>query len=646
MATTADHDPLRRPASAHTASCGTIRARKGTRIPDFFKPDRPPKHGPISGTSFLDLPPHIRDKIYEEAGFGGDEFIDLNLWTARDWNVRWKDDDGQPPNIDEWTEPQWCGPTLRPWRCPYNLTPFPVALLWAGSRLIHHEVQAKMYSENTFAVSLVGSQGLRPLEMLSDAALRELRVLYISICPCKCLTPYCHRLDTDHDCYEFDYRPDRGEFWESTQILVDDAPHSRPLGCISWTDKRTLSQWGKICARLRANSRPHQLSLYLAANVADPQTANRILDPLDGLPILKNLGINLGRHLKGFQKFEPKPLIRQLVQKLTDTIPPKQFPFLDLPLELQIKIIQQTRMAHYRNNHVHWLASWPHWPRNTLQACYGREHVRSYYTDPNGVVRLDEGLDDVEPLASLTAFCSLENPAAFSNLCQCTSLDALFLVSKAFSVAAHAVFFTENTFSLECSGSTLDLVATGQDHIYPLALPSFLHFLPHKYIPSLRSLRIIFPPCTPDYLAPGQSGWDEWVWSIDLLVQLADLTRLKLEIHFSDQEGDRSLVDRDPEQHQLNLEFRRARIHGDVKAEKAMLDAYKRILSPLKRPGPQLRALLVYVSWPLCGLAKERRKADERMLERMIMGQEYDSAKFGKRGSSLYCQPREHPRPY
>uniref|UniRef100_A0A8H7K3G4 Uncharacterized protein n=1 Tax=Bionectria ochroleuca TaxID=29856 RepID=A0A8H7K3G4_BIOOC len=633
MANTADHDGLSRPASTQTASGGTIRARRATKIPNYFKPDRPSKRGPIYGTSFLDLPAHVRDRIYEEAGVGGDEFIDLNLWMARDLYFCQKDDDGQPPNVDDWRGPPFA------WCCICNQTPFPAALLWAGSHLIHDEVQAKIYSENVFAVSLSGNQGLRPLEMLSDTALRELRVLYISICPCKCLTPYCQRPDTEH----FDDRPERWEFWDSTQILVDNAPHSRPLGCISWTDKRTLSQWERICARLRANSRPHQLSLYLAANVADPQTAMRILDPLDGLPILKNLGINLGHHLKSFQEFEPKSFVRQVVQKLTDTIPDKQFPFLALPLELQIKIIRQTKMAHYRGNCVHWRASWPHWPLNDWQTCDGKEHADRYYITESGDVGIvDDALRDLDPLVRQTAFCFLEKSAVFNNRCQCTPTGTLFRVSKAFSVAAQAVFFTENVFCLHYKCSSLDQVATGQNNVYPLALPSFFHFLPHKYIPSLRNLRIILPPCTPDYLAPGQSDWDEWVWSIGLLEQLADLTRLKLEIQFSARDVDPYLGDGGPEQHQIIADFRRARIHGDAKAEKAMLDAYKRILGPMKRLGPELRALLIYVSWPLCDLSREQRKADERMLERMIMGQEYDSAKFGKRDSSPYTQPRDY----
>ncbi|CAG9981496.1 unnamed protein product [Clonostachys byssicola] len=646
METTAEHDPWAFPDSTHTARCGTIRDLRATKITDFFKPDRPSKRRPISGTSFLDLPAHIRDRIYEEAGVGGNEFIDLNIWLARGLNLCWKDDDDQPPSIDDWTEPEWRGPRFS--SCsPFNRTPFPAALLWAGSHLIHNEVQAKIYSENTFAVSLAGNQSLRPLEMLSDAALRELRVLFIIICPCKCLTPCCQGPNEDHSCYDFDDRPDRRGFWRLTKMLVDDAPHSRPLGCISWTDKQTLSQWERICARLRANSRPRQLSLYLVANVADPQTAKRIVDPLDGLPILKDLGINLGRRLKGCQNFEPKSFVRQVVQKLTDTVPYKQFPFLDLPLELQIKIIQQSKIAHYRSNRAQWYAtSPPHWPRNDWHTCHSKEIDHYYYSEAEDTYLLDESeLDDVKPLVRQTAFCFLENPAAFNNRCKCTPTGTLFEVSKAFSVVAEAVYFTENMFSLHYQSTTRDFVATGQDQIYPLALPSFLHFLPHRYISSLRNICILLPPCTPDFLAPGQSAWDEWVWSIELLEQSADLTRLRLEIHFCDQNRDPYLPGAGPEQHQITAEFHRARIYGDAKVEEAMLDAYKRILGPLKRLGPGLRALVIYVSWPLCYLSREKRKADETMLERMIMGQEYDSAKFGKFKSSPYSQPRDYPGP-
>lgn len=41
----------------------------------------------------------------------------------------------------------------------------------------------------------------------------------------------------------------------------------------------------------------------------------------------------------------------------------------------------------------------------------------------------------------------------------------------------------------------------------------------------------------------------------------------------------------------------------------------------------------------MCKGAHEDHKADERMLERMRMGEEYDAAKWGKREVSLYSQP-------
>lgn len=41
-----------------------------------------------------------------------------------------------------------------------------------------------------------------------------------------------------------------------------------------------------------------------------------------------------------------------------------------------------------------------------------------------------------------------------------------------------------------------------------------------------------------------------------------------------------------------------------------MLNAYAYILAPLKVLGPELRALLVYVAWPIYKDAQDDRKAD------------------------------------
>ncbi|CAH0043334.1 unnamed protein product [Clonostachys solani] len=43
---------------------------------------------PRHRVTFVDLPRHVRDKIYQEAGYRGNKFIDLNLWTINGPNKR------------------------------------------------------------------------------------------------------------------------------------------------------------------------------------------------------------------------------------------------------------------------------------------------------------------------------------------------------------------------------------------------------------------------------------------------------------------------------------------------------------------------------------------------------------------------------
>lgn len=69
-----------------------------------------------------------------------------------------------------------------------------------------------------------------------------------------------------------------------------------------------------------------------------------------------------------------------------------------------------------------------------------------------------------------------------------------------------------------------------------------------------------------------------------------------------------------------------ARSRPDDDAAVLMLQTFKRALEPLKKLGPQLRALLIYVAWPMCPLSDQDQRQFETDTEKEIMGQDYDSA--------------------
>lgn len=626
-------------ASSLSPSCPPRRLHQN-KITDYFailgspNPDAkdPPLRRKAARTTFLDLPQSLREQIYDEANIGGDKFIDLNFWTIKEG--AWKDHEGQPlsevsasvissvteyicddddddndeEEDDDDDEDQ----------SPFFEASFPVGLLRVGSRLIQSEVQARLYAHNTFAVSLLGPDGLGPLESLGDAALRDLRVLVVSLRPCKCLTPFCSKIDWGYGECGVWPRPRSDYFWNALQHLSE-STHSRALGCVSRTDKITLARWQRTCARLASNTRPHQLTLYLTAEPADSQTAHAILDPLRKFPVLQDAAINLGTHLGNI---EARSLARELALGLTNKLNYPPFRFLGLPPEIQEQILRHTMLVDKA------FMAWD--PRERLQGWASRRHCygfsqRHSFIDPG-------------------AFCSEENAGAFNSRGDCSESPLpYFLVSKAFAEVARYVFYTRNEFRIlpktSCSGQFEKIYGynlLGDDY-FKLALSSFLKRVPQRYISSLTHVTIILPPLAPTYLVClERPSWDEWVACIESLSRLTDLRRLTLEIHFSDQDS-LSYHPADPYsfQHRSVL----ARRTRDALMEESMLETYTRVLTPLKTLGPELRALLVYVAWPLCRGADEDRKADERMLERMIMGEEYDSTKWGKRDRSPYSQP-------
>ena len=322
--------------TAHTLPSADATRLRGTqdyrqsKITETFAAQGPPR--PILQVSlaptciprvaFLDLPKQIRDKVYEYANVGDGKFIDLNFWTIK--SRRLQDHNSEQLNrvpgavVDyEWTD----GETPS----PYSEKPFPSALLWAGSRIIHDEVEAKLYSQNAFAVSLLGLDGLRRLEMLSDAALRELKFLSVSLRPCRRLPlrPFCAKSNWGYgECNFWPRR--RGDYFRISQChLVKDNAHSRPLRLQS-LDKLTLAWWQRICARLGKCLRPGQLRLYLLTEVAELPTAGTLLEPLQALPTLNEAAISLSNNIA-----QPalRSLARQSALALVNKLQLPSFPF-------------------------------------------------------------------------------------------------------------------------------------------------------------------------------------------------------------------------------------------------------------------------------------------------------------------------------
>jgi hypothetical protein len=465
---------------------------------------------------------------------------------------------------------------------------------------------------------------------MSDTALRELRTLIVSLLPCRYRSEadfFREYLgDLDHFGSLDQQKEDLASFWGRVDCKL--FPHHRPSN-ISLADTSILTQWKRICARLAANSRPHQLSLSLVADVDDVETAKAILDPLSGMPPLRDVAINLGHHLKGIKGFDSKSFTRNAAKGLlgkTENIEKSPFRFMSLPLDLQIQILQQTHLLAGEN--VHFRRGWVFRSSDLDRQC------------DNERLRPRDGEDRLSAMAGVESFCRGRHPDAFTQHCECGSFrpDTYFKVSKDFSYIARHVFYSSNKLCFHPA----PIRGWGSEYGYRLTLPHFLRRIPLESLWSLRSLCVIFPVCSPDYLLPDQVDWHAWVESIERLSRLADLSRLKLEVHFSGSprprpDGTQLFEDYPYGQYQLVI-YRHSRLRRrkDESMEKAMFNTYKRILEPLKKLGYKLPSLQVYLPWSTIESVHEERKKHERSLERMIMGDKYDAAKWGKRDTSEF----------
>ncbi|KAH8897299.1 hypothetical protein GQ53DRAFT_507755 [Thozetella sp. PMI_491] len=534
--------------------------------------------------SFLTLPRTIRERVYDYARVPTGKVLHLNK-RSRDKSF-WEESDSSDFELYE-------DNFYRD-----SKDAFPLALLRA-SRAVRDEVEERLYSKNRVHVALGLPEGLHPLERLSNNAIKHLKVLIVGLLPCKCLQSSCSERSPPDNPFS-----DSFEAWQ----FKPSSSHIRCLDCISRRDRDILAQWKRICVRLAANVQPHRLELYFMAEVANVQVAKTILDPLRDLPILKEAAISL----LNSREDELRALAREAALQLMETPPGFQphFPFLHLPPELQLQILGFTRLV--SQSTMTWYSS------DTLadqsRPWCGASDLR------------DAGVSVMDP----SLFCCRQE-AAYRSQCNCAFKPSdLFRVSKLFGAAARTTFYSQNHFMVlpsifyplrEWAADADD----AEDGYKFITIFSFLKQMPYAGIRSLSHVTIILPPCSSTFLLPEQKASDRWLEAVDLLRQHANLPGLKLEIHFADRDV-------------MPLEDLRARRTRNKSMEREMYEMYVRILTPLKKL-VGLRALLIYVAWPTPESAASDRKEDERKLEKMVMGEGFDSAKWGKQERSVWSQP-------
>jgi hypothetical protein len=180
------------------------------------------------------------------------------------------------------------------------------------------------------------------------------------------------------------------------------------------------------------------------------------------------------------------------------------------------------------------------------------------------------------------------------------------------------VFYGRNEFAVSMVHPMLshDNLAPGDGT--SSIVPGLKRF-PKGSLPFLTSLKLEFEPSEHDMLQPSHPGWKNWVNTIDLLSKEANPAILNLEIRLTEN---------------FYVSVWNLRQELDSAYEKRMWDTYEAFIQPVTA----LRGLnnfFVHLNWGTsCGIpgvgVPDGRQVVEQKLERMIMGEAYESWKCGK----------------
>jgi hypothetical protein len=580
------------------------------------------------GFPFMDLSQDIRRMIYLQLGVPVGEFLSLNFvpWSAVravHWTISHRQELSAPEG-DDLTASFYENGEEEPNDGSEEATD--VLNLLLVSKAIYNDIRSIIFSENDIGVSQTRFGGLGALVDSGLHVWQALRVLVIRMQPCGCLTPYCTvegwpARDPEEDDYEDEVR--------FLGLEGDpDQRHRRCLSSVNRHDQNTLRQWERICTEIARHGQPNRLRLFLACNVDDVDMAERIVKPLYSLPRLQDIAISFGLSTKNAISLRQlaKETVLDLLGKLHAT---KPFRFLDLPVELQIKILEYTALRSTSSVRVQldgtrWFSSFPFWT-SCAAPIEGREtQSESHDTGKAGFPFA---------LKSRSVFCSREY-VAFSSTCECSTVPlSWFCVSHQFGDVAKTVFYSHTEF--EVIGWKEILVSpmypsadADTDRCAPKAFRDFLRCHGRDVIHQMRKLTLTFPPMDPTYLTSKRKSWALWLETIELLATAANLPGLELSVCFASHIYP-------PEQDGNDWQrFKMAK--GAEEAE--MRAAYGHIIAPMKRLS-KLKRLFIHIAWPFRDGLVDVRRSDEQMLEQTVMGESYDSRKFQKPLDTFWSQP-------
>lgn len=559
--------------------------------------------------SFSSLPYAVRRRIYTFAGLVRFCPINLNTESANkaryaakscEWLRNWADFDGDVFDAAasykcDYRAKQCDGNVCYPdedgldCMCPS----IPIALL-SVSRAIHDEATTILYSENRFRICKTQPNGLSALLQLSPRAYRHIKSLSIQLNRCCCTPGQECRIEQQPDQY-----PSTCPYCHDRCRGGRDAPWLLSPNVTALEAREIVSPWNAVVDRLAQYIQSSTLRLSVICDTVNETTARHVMEPLLALPALAACDIRLSQAPYTVQSAIARSMAVQLTgggdggdgngdtsdsgRKYADS-----FRFLDLPIELQLRILGYSDLVSPSAIELGAACTRPYRLASCCQMC----------TD------------------TLEACCCAVMHGAYSTSagsCTCWTMPTpLFLVNHDFYEHSRSIFFSKNVFRIVW-------YTTEDDEARRRTLSSFLTVVPPSSLPLIRNIHIRlsdlnYAQFESDAAERHYCFRKDWVQSIALLAQELMLSNLNLWIE-------------DASEREPSIDHWETGVDDSLQIEEKEWKLYQRLIQPLVDIGQPLCSFTIKLADPPYGLHDKIRDERRHMLEQRVMGQDYNSSK-------------------
>ncbi|KAI0814087.1 hypothetical protein GGR55DRAFT_701831 [Xylaria sp. FL0064] len=529
-------------------------------------------------TSLLDIPPEIRQRIYRHTDLLSGRRL---LFGPKYWLRRWSG-------------------LLDSWGCLTSL------LLTCST--IKAEVECFLYENNETTVRFEHIyEGLDAITRLTPDQCRSLRNLYVQL----------------HVSVRYSFMPGNSGL---------------PI------DSERIMKWQTAIRHVLSHANPKELSLHLICDTGASTETDAVLEPLLASPgFLKNFSLRLCME----RVYDAITAARKAAARIEGRVETtKPFRFLDLPTELRMEVLEYTDLVT---------------PYNEIQ----RDSQKGFCVlDPRFNCSEDplKGEGKVQRTCHFflfscgsgwrpgrnNIFCDIES-SGYSSHCRCSTSPGVWTPPGELMLVYRAMY--EDAIRTLYHYNRIVIIPPGNSLPEPMSLDNapttsdaaqfiLMHKKPHV-LRYLRNIEIFFPQRDPSFFPQLSSPfYTDWEFAINRLREHGNLRALSFTIHFNLSNTFKE-TEKDP---WLTLD---TQTEFDESPKHMKLPEIRLLIALRKLP--EMRGLFIHldwlrywtlyhkrfsIDWDVEEKLRQHPRTDhqnvESWLERIVMGEDYDSSAIGK----------------